>query len=272
MKGLRSFVAIAGFAATSAFAVYGIHTGSGSSDSTYVWVGQAGGASGVIIAPNWVITAQHVGGTSFTLNGVTYTADRVVDNAHYDLHLMHFPAPFAGHYNLFTGNPVGKLVTFVGYGDTGALRGDGLGFDDVGFGGTRRTATNIIGDRQILSYNGWDTPSVICDNDPPVGNGFSYPYNRDWFGDGPATPDEGGLMGGDSGGGWFINVNGVPRLVGVSNYIFYDDGVSGGDPNPYFAFGISGTSGADLSNFQVQRWIMRTIHPLYWILPSSIGG
>ncbi|HVT13610.1 MAG TPA: hypothetical protein VHE55_15200 [Fimbriimonadaceae bacterium] len=245
------------FAASSAFAVVGVNTGPGSSDSTYLWVGQCSGASCVAISSHWAITAHHVGGSSVLINGVTYNADRTYGDPHGDIWLMHFPTAFPGYYPLYSGNPLGKTVTLVGFGDTGSLRGDGLGYNDLGFGGTRRTATNVVGLKQVLSYNGWDTPEIIADLDPPVGNSFSSPYNRDWFGDGGATPDEGSLMAGDSGGAWLINDGGKIYIAGVSNYVVNDDGFS--DPNPLWAFGISGCSAADLTAPVVRQWINNTM-------------
>jgi len=255
MRRLAYVFAFATIASPSVWAVYGVSTDVSSSDSTFSWVGQVNGASGVAIDPNWAITAQHVGGTVFTMNGTTYTADNTYDAPNYDLHLMHFSTALAGYYPIFSGNPIGQTATLVGFGDSGSLRTDGLGYNDLGGAGTRRTATNNIGMQQVLAYNGWNTPCILADLDAPVGNSFPPPYNRDWFGDGGPTSNEGGLMAGDSGGGWMVNVGGTWEVAGISNYIFYDDTVSGSDPNPYYAFGISGCSGADLTDPGVRGWI-----------------
>jgi hypothetical protein len=240
-------------------AAFGVYPDSGP-DTTFTWVGTVNGASGVVIAPNWVITAQHVGGNSFTVNGTTYNADATYDAPTYDLHLMHFGNTFGGYYPLFNGDPLLQNVTLVGFGQTGTARADGTGFLNAGGGGTRRAATNRIGLLQNLDYNGWSTPCVIADLDAPAGNNLSAPYNRDWFGDGGATANEGGLLGGDSGGGWFINVAGQWQVVGVSNYIFYDDSVAPpGDPDPYLAYGISASSAANLTDAGVRDWVRTTV-------------
>ncbi len=257
----RSLIALALAALTVSpvWAIYGANTGPGSSDSTFTWVGQVNGASGVLIDPHWVVTAQHVGGSQFILNGTTYTADSTFDAPNYDLHLLHFTTSFGGFYPMFSGSPLGQTATLVGFGDSGTLRSDGMGYNDVGGSGTRRTATNVIGSQQVIAFNTWNTPCVLADLDAPVGNNFAPPYNRDWFGDGGPTSNEGGLMAGDSGGAWMINQGGVWKVVGISNYIFYDNSVSGSDPNPNFAFGISGSSGADLTDPGVHQWIVGTV-------------
>lgn len=259
MRRSSFVVALAAITVSQVWAVYGATTGPGSSDSTFIWVGQAGGPSAVLIDPHWVITAAHVGGNTFTLSGTTYTADATYDNPNYDLHLMHFTNTFGGYYPLFSGNPIGQTVTFVGFGDSGTLRSDGMGYNDVGGAGTRRTALNVVGLQQVVPFNTWNTPELLCDLDAPVGNTFAAPYNRDWFGDGGPTANEGGLMGGDSGGGWMINVGGTWQVAAISTYIVDDPNAAPGDPNPIFAFGISGSAGADLTDPGIRQWITGTV-------------
>lgn len=259
MRSSTFVLALAIASASPVWAIYGTNTNTGSSDSTFTWVGQVNGASGVVIDPHWVLTAQHVGGSSFTLDGTTYNADATYDSPTTDLHLMHFADTFAGYYQLYSGSVIGQTVTLVGFGHSGSLRSDGLGYDDLGAGGTRRSATNVIGITQNLAFNGWNTPSLLADLDAPGGNNFSFPYNRDWFGDGGPTANEGGLMAGDSGGAWLIDVGGTYRLAGISNYVFHDSNQSGSDPNPDFAFGIGGSSAADLTNAVNRNWIVNTV-------------
>jgi hypothetical protein len=147
----------------------------------------------------------------------------------------------------------------VGFGNSGTPRPDGTGFvENTSSAGVRRTATNVIGATQVIHLNNtpWFTPCILADLDAPNGNTLPPPYNRDWFGDGGPSANEGGLMAGDSGGAWMVNVGGQFQLAGVSNYIFYDDTVAPAtDPNPYFAYGFSGCSAADLTDPTVRAWI-----------------
>jgi len=259
MRRLALALVLSVCACPSVWAIYGVNTDINSSDSTFVWVGQVNGASGVVIDPHWVLTAQHVGGNQITLDGTTYTADATYDAPSYDLHLMHFASAFGGYYPLYSGNPLGQTATLVGFGDSGSLRADGMGYNDLGGAGTRRTATNTIGLQQSVAYGAWNTPCILADLDAPVGNGFGAPYNRDWFGDGGPTSNEGGLMAGDSGGAWMIDDGGTWKVAGISNYIVDDPAYSSSDPNPLYAFGISGSSAADLTDPGVRGWITTTV-------------
>lgn len=258
----NAFVLALAFACVpSAWAVYGPSTGIGSSDSTFTWVGTVNGASGVVIAPNWVITAQHVGGTLFTLGTTTYTADATYNSPNYDLHLMHFSTTFGGYYNLFGGSILGQTVDLVGFGQAGAPRGDGTGYVNVGGGGTRRAADNTVGAKMVINDGSdpWNTPCIVCDLDHPVGSNPPAPYNRDLLGDGGPTANEGGLLGGDSGGGWFVNVGGTWQLAGVSNYILTASDAPTNDPDPALGFGISASSAADLTDPGVRAWVVNTV-------------
>src|SRR4051794_27345516 len=103
MRRTALVLALAIVSVSPVWAIYGISTNTGSSDTTFSWVGSASGASGVIIDPHWVLTARHVGGTNFNLNGTNYTADFAVDHPDADIHLMHFANAFGGFYPLFNG-------------------------------------------------------------------------------------------------------------------------------------------------------------------------
>ena len=68
-----------------------------------------------------------------------------------------------------------------------------------------------------------------------------------------------------------INVGGTWEVAGISNYIFYDNTVSGSDPNPYFAFGISGCSAADLTDPGVRGWINGTVPEPASLIAVGLG-
>src|ERR1044072_5081391 len=101
----------------------------------------------------------------------------------------------------------------VGFGSTGTARADHKGYSDAGGGGTRRTATNRVAFSQMVSSPPFSTVSLIADLDSADSSTPS-PYNRDWFGDGGATSNEGGVLGGESGGAWIIDTGGGDLPLG----------------------------------------------------------
>src|SRR5687768_13567846 len=109
------------------------------------FIGQVNGSTGVVIAPNWVITARHVGGGPFMLGGITYVPDQVViadgtaGSPNTDLALMHFATPFSSWSSPLYSEPIGQVTTLAGFGETGSIRPDGTGFNVVtGSSGTLR--------------------------------------------------------------------------------------------------------------------------------------
>jgi hypothetical protein len=87
------------------------------------------------------------------------------------------------------------------------------------------------------------------------------PYNRDWFGDGGASSNEGGVLGGDSGGAWLVDVGGGNyQLAGISLYIITDDqNAPPGESMLYGAYGFSGAAAADLTDAVNRDWIASTV-------------
>lgn len=253
-------MALAAIAVSPTWAVYGISTGPGSSDTTFQWVGQVNGASGVLIDPHWVLTAGHVGGNTFTLNGNTFTADATFNHPTADLHLMHFANAFGGSYSLFNGTTAGQLVNIVGFGNTANARADHKGYSDAGGGGTRRSATNRIAFSTLVESPPFNTVSLVADLDS-ADTSTPTPYNRDWFGDGGATANEGGVLAGDSGGAWLVDVGGGNfQLAGISLYIVTDDvNAPPGEGELYGAYGFSGPAAADLTSAVNRDWIVATV-------------
>jgi hypothetical protein len=258
----RSFgvLALAAVAVSPVWAVYGISTGPASSDTTFQWVGQVGGASGVLIDPHWVLTAGHVGGNQFTLNGTTYTADATFNHPTADLHLMHFAETFGGFYSLYSGSTTDHIANIVGFGNTATQRTDHKGYQDVGSAGTRRAATNNIAFSTPIASGSFNTICIAADLDSADPDTPS-PYNRDWFTDGGATANEGGVLAGDSGGAWLIDTGGGNyQLAGISLYIATDDqNAPPGEAMLYGAYGFSGAAAADLTNALNRDWVTSTV-------------
>lgn len=270
------FVLALAVACVPAMAVYGINTGPDSVDTTFQWVGRVGNnGSGTVIAPNWVLTASHVRGNQFTLNGVTYTAAEVYDHPTSDLWLMRFNHTFGGFYPIFTGPLQTYEVHLVGFGNSATYRTDHLGYNplpqsDPRSFGTRRSATNRIEAAGVASFDfGGATgvrtfDAIAYDLDfhselTPVG-----PYRRDIYGLGGATANEGGLLPGDSGGAWLVDVGGGNyNLIGVSTLI----GTAGGADAPAIppggngatTFGLGIGLAVDLTSASNSDWIFQTV-------------
>ncbi len=265
----RSFAVMAMVAAVSSvFAVYGRLTGPSDSDSTFTWVGRVGNASGTVIAPNWVLTARHVSGT-FNLNGTDIAHDARFEHPTSDLALLRFSTPFAGFHPLFNGSALGREASIVGFGNSGTPRTNLTGYNWVTAAGTRRAVTNNVGLTQTLAVNYGGSIGVLnvamyladLDSHDP---GTPAPYDRDWFGDGGATSNEGNVSVGDSGGSWLVDDGGVWKVAGVTSVRFFADPLPAGatgDPDPFMAFGVSGSGAVNLNDPNNWNWIQATMVP-----------
>ncbi len=214
-------------------------------DTFFTGVGTLSGASCVAIAPNWVITARHVGGTTVNFDGLIRTADQRFDHEEADIALLRFNTPLnVASYAIDFDNPMGRQATLVGYGSTGTA--GATGYTITGGGGIRRKATNMIDRLQIgVTFDNIDFfDAYEYDLDGPQGNGTL---------GGAATATEGGLWFGDSGGGWLVNNGGTWNLVATNSYI--DDGNSNNAYNDYGDLG----GGVALRNYQ--GWIQSTMVP-----------
>lgn len=205
-------------------------------DTEFVGVGSMG-ASCVAMAPHWVITARHVGGTTVNFGGTNFTAVQRIDHDDADISLLRFNETFSTYYTPYFGDVLGQQVTMVGFGSTGTAGSTGITI--TGGGGTRRKANNIIDATATVTFDNIDFfESWVVDVDGPTGNGTL---------GGGAVFQEGGLWGGDSGGGWFVDMNSQHRLVGINSWI--DDGTGNGAYNDYGDW----AGGVALSNYE--GWI-----------------
>jgi len=114
----------------------------------------------------------------------------------------------------------------VGYGSTGDPNSAGTGITITGFGGVRRSATNVIDRPNSVSFDNVNFfDSWEMDLDGPTGNGSL---------GGGRTAQEGGLWGGDSGGAaLFQDEHNNWRLVGINSYIDEDPNNLNGAYNDY---------------------------------------
>lgn len=190
----------------------------------------AGGlsGSGVLIAPNVVLTAAHVLATGvganqyqFTVGGNTYTG------------LASFLAPTWTNFNdsigkgddiailtltssvtnvtpatLYTGsNEVGRVGTAVGFGYSGT----GSAGQSGGGLGSKRAGSNVI-DTTGTYFSDVSGNILMNDFDNPNGSTST-------FGDASALANESIITQGDSGGGTFIDLGTGPVLVGIHSFL-----------------------------------------------------
>jgi hypothetical protein len=174
---------------------------------------------------------------------------------------MRFSQTFGGFYALYgSDSAVGKDVTMVGYGLSATLRSDSIGYQNPTSSGTRRAATNKAAHSIFVSGGGIEFWALEADLDTHLGSTPS-PFNRDQFGDGTATSNEGGLQGGDSGGGWFIDDGGVMKLAGVNSYIDHPTMPGGFTGDPFMAFGYGIMGAVDLTRQEYRDWINSVLIP-----------
>lgn len=185
---------------------------------------------GVAISPDWVIGVSHVGGTVFLENGAQYPIVQKVipksesgEPADLALYKLGKPVPdFAKTAFLpFEDSKVGlknRTVFLVGYGRTAVLRSDGLGWEPVkGSEGIRRVSANRI---DTVGTERYKIGSAL---DPKWKSTICLGYDLDKPGDPSRSTlgtvinsPEGGIAAKDSGGGWFVSVNGKDCLVAIS--------------------------------------------------------
>jgi len=230
--------------------------GAGSLDAPgFDYVGMLSGSSAAVVGPNWVLTAKHVGGVEFLLNGVKYVAEQRYDNPDADIALLRFKETFAGWYSPYYGDPTGQTLHYVGFGLTASFRTESVCLEAYGAsgaqymytgyhmatntGGVKRMMTNTAGGLQTVDYGwgaGWIQKCIVADLDytsdlAPAGS------RVDTLGDGGATALEGGLLYGDSGSPAFLLVNGQWRIVGVNVAIDDANGPNPGGDDNYLDFG-----------------------------------
>ncbi|MCX7008006.1 MAG: hypothetical protein NTY53_12295 [Kiritimatiellaeota bacterium] len=173
-------------------------------DSGWQWEGQVGGYLGTAIAPNYFITAKHLGVTtnwSFTYENQTYAIAAVTNAPGSDLTVCRVSGTFSNYATLYTGSDeVGQTCVVFGRGtDRGEavtnladlkLSGWKWGADN----GIQRWGINVLTAAGVTEGN----PSLAADFDANVGT------------------NECMLSGGDSGGGLFLQDGGTWKLAGIN--------------------------------------------------------
>jgi hypothetical protein len=167
--------------------------------------GKWGSFLGTPISPRHFITAGHVGGAvgqTFSYRGKTYTTRATYDDPNSDLRIWQVDRNFTDPYaTLYRGtSEVGKQVVIYG---RGTQRGS-----DVYVNGQRKGWR--WGTSDGLHSWGTNVVKTVVNGGTGIGQVLHFTF------DATGGRDEGTLSSGDSGGGTFVNDNGVRKLAGVN--------------------------------------------------------
>lgn len=179
--------------------------------------GDWGAFLGTPIAPNYFITAGHVGGSvggTFAFNAVNYTTIAFFDDPASDLRIWQVSGTFPTYAPLYNavvdGSEVGKHLVVIGRGLPAGAEVNGL---------ATPSGTELKGWREAATGNGprsWGENDVagIASAGAGVGQLLAFTFDRA-VGE-VAGSNESHLNGFDSGGGVFIQSGGVWKLAGIN--------------------------------------------------------
>jgi len=199
-------------------------------ESGWQYQGKWGSGVGTAIAPQFFISARHLGGSvgeSFVLDGVSYKAVASYEDPESDLKIWKIEGTFPAYAALYEGSDEpGKQIVVFG---RGRQRGDGV------FNGNLRGWR--WGDSDGIMRWGTNVVTGIVDGGPLYGRAL---LGADF--DARAGGDESTVAEGDSGGGGFILEGGVWKLAGVISWVDgpYSKTVNGRDAFPAAMFDETG--------------------------------
>ncbi len=256
--------AAAAIIASQAFGIIrhpdGYETSNGDPAGPSQWYAKFGGnASGIAVGPHHILTTSHQGGGIGTIlnfptgpNAGSYSiTGQTTFGAGVDLRIVTISQTLPTYATLYTGSLVGQTALIGGFGPARTAPEYVNGSNQLVGYGVEATPGNahplLFGQNRIdsldMSSSPWaSTPLLVADFDGP--EDVTPPYT----GIAPAATDkvdfEAALAEGDSGGGWFINVAGKWKLVGLSHAadLVRIDGETvnpyiGGSGSPAFLFG-----------------------------------
>jgi len=185
---------------------------------------------GVLVAPDWVLTASHnltfSSSATFTIGGTTYNSSSIYRDPAWtgtgtsggDFGLVHLSTSVTNiaPATLYTGNSeFGLLGTYVGYGFTG-----------TGLTGYKTLDGNKRAFQDIIDTD-FNNPAQV------FGSLFVNPHDSST---GTPQPLEGCVAYGDSGGGVFIQVGGQYELTGVISFVAATNGAANSYYGNYSGF------------------------------------
>ena len=205
-------------------------------------VGRLGNGSGVLIAPNLVLTAAHVPDSSmasFQIGLQTRSVTQIFRhpqytdiNLGYDIAVLRLADPMQGiqPVKIYTGsNELGATASIAGYGSTGVGSSN-----NPQNAGTLRAGTNIVD--FIYSFaGGAQDAALVTDFDAPTS--LHPDGSRNTLGSPRPTSLEYHLAGGDSGGGTFLFENGEWFVAGINSGVDSQRGWQGSGANELFGYG-----------------------------------
>jgi hypothetical protein len=213
---LFSAVLLAGLASQPAQAVIFLSTGDPTHNTTdpgdgsgWQYEGGWGGVLGTAIAPNYFLTAKHVGGAvgdTFSYGGSSYTTIGKFNSPNSDLTLWQVSGTFSSYAPLYTGSgETGQELVVVG---RGTQRGSA-----VTVSGASPTDVRgwLWGTGDAVQRWGRGYVADAGDFGPGLGQMLAVPFSRQ-----SGIPDTVTLSNGDSGGGVFIQQGGVWKLAGIN--------------------------------------------------------
>ncbi len=173
-------------------------------DSGWQYQGQWSVFQGTVIAPQYFITANHIGGEvgdSFIFRGVSYITTERMHDTNTDLTLWKISGTFPDFAPLHTGtNEVGRSLVVMG---RGTRRGVEIRMNDVLKGWEWGIQDHVMrwGENVVLEASdyGMDMGSFLC---------ASFDFG--------ASANEASLSSGDSGGAVFMQEDGVWKLAGIN--------------------------------------------------------
>lgn len=186
------------------------------------------------IAPNYFITAQHLGagvGTQVVYNSVTYTSIQATNVPGTDLQVHRISGTFPSYAPLYNasvdGSEVGKQMVVFG---KGIPRGSEVYVPgttsqfNVNEPGLRGWQWSTNGPDNQKSW-GENVVTGVVDYGAPYGTFLYFDFNAD------GGANEGGLAAYDSGGGVFIQSGGVWKLAGINYAVDGPWRLNPGDPS-----------------------------------------